>query len=46
MLNSRKKGADAVNDLYGTSWSVRLSDEIKYTEENKMEGVTENAENS
>ena len=45
MLNSRQKGAEAVNDLYGTSWTVRLSDEIKYSEENEMEGVTENVEN-
>lgn len=44
MLNSRQKGAEAVNKLYGTNWSVRLSDEIKYTEENKVEEV-ENAEN-
>lgn len=44
MLNSRQKGAEAVNKLYGTNWSVRLSDEIKYTEENEVEEV-ENAEN-
>jgi hypothetical protein len=43
MLNSRKKGAEAVNALYGTNWTVRLSDEIKYTEENTMEGDEVNA---
>lgn len=42
MLNSRIKGAEAVNELYGTNWSVRLSDEIQYTEENEAEGVAEN----
>lgn len=43
MLNSREKGAEAVNKLYGTNWTVKLSDEIKYNEENKAEGVITNA---
>lgn len=46
MLNSRKKGAEAVNELYGTNWTVRLSDEIKYTDENMMEGEQTDVENS
>lgn len=45
MLNSREEGAEAVNNLYGTNWSVRLSDEIQYTDENVAEGVQIN-ENS
>lgn len=35
MLEYRKKGCDAVNKLFGTNWSVRLSDEIDYTSENQ-----------
>jgi hypothetical protein len=46
MLNSREKGADAVNTLYGTNWSVRLSDEIKYNDENLQEGEQIDVENS
>lgn len=46
MLDSRKKGAKAVNELYGTSWTVRLSDEIKYTDENLQEGEQIDVENS
>lgn len=45
MLNSREEGAEAVNNLYGTNWSVRLSDEIQYSDENVAEGVQIN-ENS
>lgn len=45
MLNSRQEGAEAVNSLYGTNWSVRLSDEIRYNDENEVEGVQED-ENS
>lgn len=44
MLEERKKGCERVNDLFGTSWSVRISDEIDYTTENaeKPEGGVEN----
>lgn len=30
MLDSRKRGAEAVNRLYGTNWTVELSPEINY----------------
>ena len=30
MLEYRKRGCDAVNTLYGTNWSVKVSDEINY----------------
>ena len=30
MLDYRKRGCEAVNDLYGTNWSVKVSDEINY----------------
>lgn len=39
MLEERKKGAAKVNDLFGTNWSVRLSDEINYTAENEPEEI-------
>lgn len=35
MLEERRRGCDAVNNLFGTDWSVRLSDEIDYTDENQ-----------
>lgn len=31
MIDSRKKGADAVNNMFGTNWSVKIADEINYT---------------
>lgn len=33
MLAMRQKGAEAVNKLYGTNWSVDLAEELKYMEE-------------
>lgn len=30
MVDYRKRGCEAVNDLYGTNWSVKVSDEINY----------------
>lgn len=33
MLDSRQRGAEAVNELYGTNWSVRLAEEIDYAED-------------
>ena len=30
MLDYRKRGCEAVNNLYGTNWSVKVSDEINY----------------
>lgn len=43
MLKCRQMGAEAVNNLYGTNWSVRITDEINYSNENVME-VDENAD--
>lgn len=40
MLEERKKGCDQVNNLFGTSWTVRLSDEIDYNTENQPEDLT------
>lgn len=31
MLNKRKEGAQAVNDLFGVNWSVELAPEIRYS---------------
>lgn len=39
MLNSRVKGAEEVNRLFGTNWSVRLSDEINYNDENEPDEI-------
>lgn len=39
MLKEREKGAERVNKLFGTNWSVRISDEIDYTRENAPEDV-------
>lgn len=44
MLEERKKGADLVNNMFGTSWEVRLSDEIDYNSENQPEDLTEGGE--
>lgn len=33
MLAMRQKGAEAVNKLYGTNWSVDLAEELKYLKE-------------
>jgi len=35
MIDSREKGCDEVNKMFGTSWSVRISDEIDYNVENE-----------
>lgn len=42
MINSRKKGAEAVNDMFGTNWSVHIAEEINYGAENEIEGGVEN----
>ena len=31
MIDSRKKGADAVNKMFNTNWTVKIADEINYT---------------
>ena len=35
MLEYRKRGCEAVNELFGTDWSVKVSDEIDYRAEAK-----------
>lgn len=44
MLEERKKGCERVNKLFGTNWSVRLSDEIEYNKENEPEEPEESEE--
>ena len=41
MLKCRHDGCEAVNDMYGTNWTVRIADEIQYNVENEPE-VNEN----
>ena len=41
MLESRKRGADAINNMFNTNWSVKLADEINYNLDNESE-VAEN----
>ena len=43
MINCRKKAAEKINDLFGTNWTVRLSDEIDYNTENEPEAPAEAA---
>lgn len=46
MLEYRKRGCEAVNKLYGTNWSVKVSDEINYRAgEAVPAGEVENNEN-
>lgn len=40
MLEERKKGLQRVNEMFGTDWKVRLSDEIDYNNENQPEDLT------
>lgn len=40
MIACRQKGAEAVNDMYGTNWSVHIAEEIDYGEENEAETIT------
>ena len=35
MLDSRKKGAEEVNKLFGTNWNVHIAKEIDYSNENQ-----------
>lgn len=35
MIDARKKGAEAVNYMYGTNWSVHIAKEIDYGAENE-----------
>lgn len=36
MISCRQKGAEAVNDMYGTNWSVHIAEEIDYGTENEV----------
>lgn len=35
MIKCRKDACEKINDLFGTNWSVKLSDEIDYSDENQ-----------
>lgn len=39
MIDARKKGAEAVNYMYGTSWEVHIAEEIDYGTENEQLNV-------
>lgn len=41
MIKCRSSACDKINKLYGTNWSVRISDEIDYNYENEPEEKTE-----
>jgi len=41
MLESRKRGADAVNNMFNTNWSVKLADEINYNLDDESEVATD-----
>lgn len=43
MLDSRKKGCEAVNDLFGTSWDVKLNPEIENGAFNEVEADEKNS---
>ncbi len=36
MIKCRKDGAEAVNEMYGTNWSVHIAEEIDYGTENEV----------
>ena len=36
MIDCREKGAEAVNDMYGTNWKVHIAEEIDYSIENEV----------
>ena len=44
MLEERKKGCERVNNMFGTKWSVRLSDEIDYNTENQPDEIAPESE--
>ena len=41
MLESRKRGAEDVNSMFNTNWSVKLADEINYNLDNESEVATD-----
>ena len=43
MIESRKRGADAVNNMFGTDWRVEVAKEIQYNNEGSAEDEGENS---
>ena len=39
MLDSRKKGAEKVNTMYGTNWSVKLAEGLEINRKRSEENV-------
>lgn len=39
MLKKRQEGADAVNKMFGTNWTVRIAEELAYDNENEDKEV-------
>lgn len=37
MIDCRERGAEAVNDMYGTNWTVHIAEEIDYGTENELQ---------
>ncbi|MCQ2369788.1 MAG: hypothetical protein MJ007_04855 [Paludibacteraceae bacterium] len=46
MLKCREDGAKAVNEMFGTNWTVHVAKELKYGTENEPEEVATNESNS
>ena len=44
MIDSRKKGAEEVNKLFGTNWTVHIAEEIDYGIENEINSSDTNTE--
>ena len=44
MLHERQLACERINDMFGTDWSVRLSDEIRYNDENEPDPAEEGGE--
>lgn len=42
MINAREEGADRVNKMFGTNWTVKIADEIDYNEENMRRDFNSN----
>lgn len=39
MIKQREIACDKINNIFGTNWSVRISDEINYTSENEPDEI-------
>lgn len=44
MIDTRKKGAEEVNKMFGTNWTVHIAEEISYGIENQRETFDTNTE--